>query len=329
MCNYTYAQEDLFTALESIVAKDIEFSRAMLSQEEGEIANLQGLDGNVKIRMEKNLFGRYQGLTLVDATNGKDSPNANYLPCPMPLDHYTHPATYTRDEGNHYLVMVGSVLYELDDVRNDFQDFDISVMYIPLLSKEDMPSGQTKAESGGKKKKKSLKDRMLGGAIKLSEAMGANSFVMEQSKIQHAQRIREYMSAMRKIQRSNPYSATTKNEMQKLKQACEQESADIQKFNEDYMKSDEYQEIMKRNALFEGKEAAAAASEVTFKNTGSKLAMVKSASGQSLEINPGASKSGDCTQDWFLYPLQGNSYKKGAKVHSANSKCQGVVEVRD
>lgn len=313
----SYAQNGFFTEISSLTKQNITFQECGFSQERGGKPHLESWS-KVKIKLVKDKFGNFAGFETTLEDNGKVKPNENYNQCRDKIDHYTHPMRSSKGNGYHYMA-IDSVIYGIRYANEDFSKYEIYALYIPLLSKSQMP----------KEKKENKPKGLLKFATKLTEKMGGNSFVLAQSSMDHYKKVDEYIKAMKNTQKANPYSAETQKKVDALIEDCKKKSEEIQKFNEEYMQSDEYKEIQERNAFFEGKKSETAQTSVTIKNmTGEIVAFGNAVNVTSSNINPGSEYQANCKSDVYLYKSINNSYKKVRLVSAANSNCKGVVEVK-
>ncbi len=306
------AQNDLFTAIKPYADGEQKFLYANFSENSDGTGSLESI-AEVTIEIEKNRFDKNAGLKITRLDMKRNNVKS-WRPLSDNLDHYTHPARYIRNEGSNQAenyIMIDKVLYSIWYCNSDCTDFKIQALYVPLIRAE---------KKEGKKKRGFLKK--LGS--KLSTAMGGNAHVLAQNDVNHRAKIKKYLSDMKALQKANPYSSKIKAEIAALKKDNDEENAEIQKFNEDYKNSDEYKEIMKRNAFFDGKKAEAAKTSLNINNKTGNAITIGTAGGKSLgTVLPGASNSFPCNEDIHLF----KGGKPSRLLSKANSNCQEEVVV--
>lgn len=294
------AQEDLFTALQPLVDKQVEFVSGKY-------------DRKGKFKIVKNKFGRpYWIVPYIKYNDEKEYTEKNKDDLDAQLDHYTHPAvlmTGKSSTSEHYVV-VDKIVYKLWYCSEFCGSFKIVDYYIPMI--EEMKTGTEKNDDSAKKKKGFFSKV----GEKLAGAIGANSYVMAQQNVNHEQKVKDYFDAMKKVQNAQPYSAKVKAELVELKQDHKNEIDDINKTNADWWASEEGQAIRDRDALFAKK-------FMKIKNGRSYKITIGNGIAFKNTIGPGQSTQVDCSDSWYLY--NGNS--KGKKISSAGESCGQTVTV--
>lgn len=293
------AQEDLFTALQPLVDKKVEF----VSKDGKKYA---------KFEIKKNRFKRPTWIVpSIRYSDEKEFKVKDKDALNLKLDHYTHPALLMTGKNNtdEHFVMVDKILYRLWYCSDNCTSFKIVNYYIPMI--EEMKKGQDK---GKKKKKKGGFLNKLGG--KLSRAMGGNPYMLAQQNVDHEKKVKDYFVAMKKVQKKHPYSSKIKSEIAQLKKDYKAAIDDINRTNADWWASEEGQAIKERDAVFAKK-------FTTIKNGRSYKITIGNGGAFKNTIGPGQTTQVDCNDSWYIY----NGGSKGKIIASANATCGQTVTV--
>lgn len=309
----TFAQKDLFTALEEFPDTEFRMYKLNGSDAEGYFMQRQYDDNTVLFKpvIVKNRFGRNAGFEL--AYTNKNDNTKDYSERYEGLDHYTNPAvTYpglykSKSETDYGYLMIDSVIYRVEGLdAMDPSKIDIHYVWIPVLPKGEA-SEQSKDDSG-EKKKMSLKEKAAALKAKAAAFAAGDPFIARQNKKKHGEVIVNYINAMREIQKANPYSSEVKKELEGLAADRVAYDEDVQATNNAYWTSEEGQ----RKLAEMNKE------DITIYNDTQVEFLFCYGSGVSVFLEPGKSHKVSCT---------GGTITRGTRIPNNNSNLKDTGEV--
>ncbi|WP_291727137.1 hypothetical protein [Bernardetia sp.] len=176
-------------------------------------------------------------------------------------------------------------------------------------------------ETGGKKKKMSLKDKLK--AMKDMATSGGDAATKKLVSEDAIGKLEAYMKAaaakQKKVEAAWANSKEGKIYIEGMKLKRDAWAKFVRKDREEYFNSEEYRRIVENNRLADAARAESAKSEVVIKNTGTQSICV-SHSGGSRSISAGGSASFKCDMDI--------SYCNGGLIVGADQHCGGTVTIQ-
>ncbi|MGD1945847.1 MAG: hypothetical protein ACFB0A_06225, partial [Croceivirga sp.] len=233
--------------------------------------------------------------------------------------------------------ILDGVVFDLNTKFNE-DDPDTYVpyrLYVHENFGEDFDEGNKK--DSGKKKKRSLKERMEQGMMKKlanknPELKAIYNCIQKLQAMDAVNLVQNYLtSALAKRRVMEPKWKQNANNTKRLELVEERRElmfAAMKKYNEDLMDTPEWRRIQENNAFWEKQ---ARENDITIKNeTGSDIYLYEAGSMNGSRINSGSSGRFNCKTTYY-YAFDSNSGSRvgnaGALAYSANSSCGGTITV--